>query len=86
MTVNERKVWQSVFCNPQGEAVLTDILNKLGYFSSDQRTVIPERIVIANWMLSRLGVMNVDNLTNYMHAVVGTASMHGTEDRGENTK
>jgi hypothetical protein len=83
MTINERKVWQAVFCNPQGEAVLADILNKLGYFSTDQRTVAPEKIAVANWMLSRLGVMNVENITTYMHAVVQTASMNGTEDRGE---
>lgn len=70
----ERRIWQSVFCNSQGKAVLGAILNRMGFFSSDPSIIDPRQIATANWILNQIGSLSVENLPNYVGSLVDTAS------------
>ncbi|MDD4574428.1 MAG: hypothetical protein PHR69_09465 [Sphaerochaeta sp.] len=78
MTRQERLTWQHVFGTPDGKAVLTDILNRLGFFADNPNAISPELTATANWMLGRLGACTLPNLTKYVDAIVDCASTDGT--------
>jgi hypothetical protein len=63
-------VYQRVFNTQDGKAVLLDMLNELGYFSSDPRLVNPEKIAFANLLLGRMGILTVGNLNNYVEGLM----------------
>ena len=82
MTVEERNVWQAVFKNPDGEAILMVMLNRLGYFSADRSIINPDLIAFANWMLAQIGVLTVPNLPRFVVAMVETANNKDMEPTG----
>lgn len=72
MTEGEKRAatYQRVFNNQDGKAVLIDMLNELGYFSSDPSLIKPELIAFANLLLGRIGVMTTENLNNYIEGLM----------------
>lgn len=72
--IKRRKAYQSTFSSEAGQAVLADILNHLGYFSCDPSIVRPELAATANWILNSLGVVTVENLPDYIKAIVSSAN------------
>lgn len=71
--IASRRTWNEVFGTKQGKAVFTSILNKLGFFSVMPEKVKPENTVVANWMLNQMGVLTVDNLSDYVEKIVSAA-------------
>jgi hypothetical protein len=70
----ERRIYQDVFCNPNGKAVLADLLNRLGFFSADPSKIDPNQIAVANWLLAKIGIATVSNLSNYVDKIGDAAS------------
>jgi hypothetical protein len=71
---SERRTWQSVFCNSDGEAVLLALLNRLGYYSSDPSLIDPHSISHANWILNQIGIVSPQNLPRLGNAIAASAS------------
>lgn len=71
--IASRRTWNEVFGTKQGKAVFTAILNRLGFFSVIPEKVKPENMVVANWMLNQMGVLTVDNLSDYVEKIVSAA-------------
>jgi hypothetical protein len=69
-----RRIWQTVFCNSEGEAVLLELLNQLGYFSSDPSLIDPHSIAHANWILNQIGIVSPQNLSRFGNAIAASAS------------
>jgi len=70
----ERRVWQNVFCTPEGEAVLANILNRLGWFSDNDDMIDGKLIAVGNWILNQIGIVSVENLASYIHSIADSAS------------
>lgn len=70
---HNREIWQQVFKNPQGEAVLAEMLNRLGYYNADPNTINPVAIAFANWMFAKLGILTAQKIASFTHAVVQSA-------------
>lgn len=70
----ERMIWQTVFCNDDGKAVLAQIMNKLGAFSQDPHVIDPNLIAVSNWILSKIGILTIPNLNAYVSAIVDSNS------------
>lgn len=84
-TLTERMVWQRTFKGSDGEAVLTALLNRLGFFADDPAVIHPQLIAVANWILAQLGVRTIDNIEAYVGAVVASATLNdlrGDRDNG----
>lgn len=77
-----RKTWQqyrSVFGTQDGRAVLTDLLNDLGWFASDPSVIDPAMIAEANTILRRLGANDITNLERMVDGVMSTLPAIGGE-------
>ncbi len=74
ITKEERRIWQTVFDNPQGKSVLAAILNKMGFFSANPSLIEPKQIATCNWMLNQIGSLSVENLGSYIDGIVSSAS------------
>ena len=72
--VQTRQAFQTTFGTPEGKGVLAALLNRLGFFANDPQAIKPELIAVANWILSTLGCVTVDNLGNYIEHIVTSAS------------
>ena len=72
--LKSRQTWQTVFGTPEGEAVLAEMLNNLGYFSADPDLITPKLTAFANWMLAKIGIITIENLPRYIKAVVASKS------------
>ena len=72
--LSRRRIYQKVFGTPEGTAVLTDLLNECGYFSVDPKFINPELMAFAHLILQRMGVNIIQNLGNYVNAIVQTAT------------
>lgn len=70
----ERRTWQRVFCNTEGEAVLLALLNRLGYFSSDPSYIDPKSISHANWLLNQIGIVSPQNLPRLSNMLAAASS------------
>ncbi len=84
MTVKERHAWRNTFGSPDGRAVLTDILNRLGMFADDPAYIDPQLIAMGNWMLGRIGSRTVSNLDKYTDAIIDCGGLQDTDREGEN--
>lgn len=69
-----RHTYQKVFQTAEGKAVLTDMLNELGFFATDPEYIKPELLSFAHLLLQRLGVNVIQNIGNYIGAVVDCAT------------
>lgn len=65
----QRKYIQ-VFQGDAGVTVLSDILSLLGYFSNMPDRIDPERIAIANTILSRLNVYGSEGVNDFVRAIL----------------
>ena len=74
ITKEERRIYQTVFDNPQGKSVLAAILNHMGYFSANPSLIDPKQIATCNWLLNQIGSLSVENISNYVDAIVDSAS------------
>lgn len=70
----ERRTWQTVFSSEEGKAVLAAILNRLGYFSSNQELIDPISISHANWLLNQLGIVSIQNIEKLTSSMMDSAS------------
>lgn len=75
----ERKVWRSVFCTPEGKAVLIPMLDKLGYFADQPQIINPEKIAFANWLLNQIGIVNIYNLDEMIEKLAESAGFKDIE-------
>lgn len=73
--VRLQRQYRQVFQGEAGVMVLSDILSMLGYFSNVPSRIDPERIAIANTILSRLNVFGEAGVGGYVHAMVNQAPM-----------
>lgn len=85
MTIKERQAWRNTFGTPDGKAVLTDILNRLGMFADDPAYIDPQLIAMGNWILGRIGSRTINNLEAYTEAIVDCGGLQDTEKEGENS-
>lgn len=58
-----------VFGTPDGREVLSHILNMCGYFATDPKYIIPEKISIANQILLAMGITTPEKNLDYMNAI-----------------
>lgn len=65
--------YQSVFAGPDGAVVLSDILSMLGYFSNVPDRIDPQRIAVANTIMSRINAFNDEGVTDYVKRIVAGA-------------
>jgi len=65
-----RAIWQKVFKNPEGEAVMAEILNRLGYYNADPETINPNNIALCNWMFAKLGILTLPKIEQFTHAIM----------------
>lgn len=78
-----RETWalyRRVFCTPDGEAVLVDILNDLGWFASNPDAISPEMIAEANTILRRLGANDIGNFKNMVGGIMQALPALGGDD------
>ena len=68
-----KRSYQRVFQGEAGVIVLSDILSLLGYFSNVPSHIDPERIAIANTILSRLNVYSDSGVGDFVKAIVQQA-------------
>jgi hypothetical protein len=67
--IEERKGFRSVFCDTaDGPAVLTWILNELGYFSTDPQLIDPVMMAFCNRILNKIGIVHAENLLDDVQA------------------
>ena len=85
MKIKERQAWRNTFGSPDGKAVLTDILNRLGMFADDPAYIDPKLIAMGNWMLKRIGSLTISNLEAYTKAIIDCGGLQDTEKEGENS-
>lgn len=73
--LKKRHTYQQVFCQtPEGQSVLADILNMLGFFSVDAALINPEQTAICNRILQNCGINTYENLGSYIQALTSAAS------------
>lgn len=75
MTEQEQKdltrAFQKTFSGPDGQTVLTHMLNKLGFFATDG-TQDPKLVSFGNWILMEMGVYSTDEtLQRYVARITG---------------
>ena len=68
-----------VFQGEAGVMVLSDILSMLGYFSNVPERIDPERIAIANTILSRLNVYGSDGVNDFVRAILSQVKLPAEE-------
>lgn len=73
--VELQKRYIQVFQGDAGVTVLSDILSMLGYFSNMPERIDPERIAIANTILSRLNVFGSEGVNDFVRAILGQVKM-----------
>ena len=68
------RTFKRVFCTPDGELVLTHLLNRLGYFATDPSAIDPQLTAVANWILMQTGVYSPnERLMQYVEAMTRCA-------------
>ncbi len=73
--LKKRHTYQKVFCQtPEGQSVLADILNMLGFFSVDAALISPEQTAICNRILQNCGINTYENLGSYIQSITSVAS------------
>ncbi len=73
--LKKRHTYQKVFCQtPEGQSVLADILNMLGFFSVDAALISPEQTAICNRILQNCGINTYENLGSYIQGITSVAS------------
>ncbi len=65
--------YQHVFSGDDGVMVLSDILSQLGYFSNMPERIDPQRIAIANTILSRMNVYDASSVYDYVRSIASQA-------------
>lgn len=78
-----RETWalyRRVFCTPDGEAVLVDILNDLGWFASNPEAIEPVMLAEANTILRRLGANDITNFKHMVEGIMWSLPAIGGED------
>lgn len=74
------RMYRNVFGTPDGQAVLVDLLNDLGYFADDPDAVDPQMVAEANRILRRIGVNDVGNLVNFVRGMLEHVPPLGGKD------
>ncbi|MCK5614053.1 hypothetical protein KAR91_69965 [Candidatus Pacearchaeota archaeon] len=80
-----RDIARKVYGTPQGRALLADLLNDLGFFSSVLET--PVEIALENQakiLLEKLGVWNEHNMMRIVNALMDMPYTHETEKGEDN--
>ncbi|MCI6674791.1 MAG: hypothetical protein MR519_10665 [Spirochaetaceae bacterium] len=78
-----RETWalyRRVFGTPDGQAVLVDLLNDLGWFASDPAAIEPVMLAEANTILRRLGANDISNFKQMVEGIMQTLPQIGGED------
>lgn len=78
-----RETWalyRRVFGTPDGQAVLVDLLNDLGWFASDPAAIEPVMLAEANTILRRLGANDISNFKQMVEGIMQTLPAIGGED------
>lgn len=76
--------YRDVFCGSEsGVMVLGDILSMLGYFSNVPDKISPERMAIANTILSRLNVFGSNGVNDYVRTILMQAKPPVIEEEEE---
>lgn len=70
-----KEAYKEVFVDsPNGDIVLMDLLNELGFFAIDPSSIRPELVAIANKILMRCGVYNTGaGLQRYINCIRNSA-------------
>lgn len=74
------RAYQKVFNGEEGEIVLTDILNQLGYFGNRPQGMNPDLLAVANTILVRLNVFDSGNVQRFVSAMIDSAIAPPKED------
>jgi hypothetical protein len=74
------RAYQKVFNGEEGEIVLTDILNQLGYFGNIPQGMNPDLLAVANIILVRLNVFDSSNVQRFVSAMIDSAVAPKEED------
>jgi len=72
----EREVFRRVFDTPDGNNVLTWVLNECQYFSQDPKDIDPLLMGLCNRLLGKIGVIHTHNLFEDV-----AARVHNANDR-----
>ncbi len=73
--LKKRHTYQMVFCQtPEGQSVLADILNMLGFFSTDASLISPEQTAICNRILQNCGINTYENIGSYIRNIVAAST------------
>ena len=68
------QAFKRVFCTPDGELVLMHLLNRLGYFATDETAIRPELTAVANWILMEMGAYSTDEkLQQFVGGIIRSA-------------
>lgn len=68
-----QRLYQRVFSGEAGVTVLSDILSMLGYFSNEPSHIIPEKIAVANTIISRMNVFSSAGVHDFVKVIVQQA-------------
>lgn len=74
------RMYRSVFGTPDGQAVLVDLLNDLGWFASDPAAIEPVMLAEANTILRRLGANDITNFKHMVEGIMRSLPAIGGED------